>query len=37
MTWRRSRHDWEGVHRHADDAEESADIADAVVLQRTSF
>ena len=31
------KHDWEGVHRHADDAEEPADIVDAVVLQRTSF
>ena len=30
------KHDWEGVHRHADDAEESANIVDAVVLQRTS-
>ena len=30
------KHDWEGVHGRADDAEESTEIVDAVVLQRTS-
>lgn len=30
------KHDWEGMHGHPDDAEGSADIVDAVVLQRTS-
>ena len=30
------KHDWEGVHGHPDEAEESTDIVEAVVLQRTS-
>lgn len=30
------KHDWEGVHGRADDAEDSIDIVEAVVLQRTS-
>lgn len=30
------RHHWEGVHGHPDDTEDSTDIAEAVVLQRTS-
>ena len=30
------KHDWEGAHGRADDVGESADIVEAVVLQRTS-
>ena len=30
------KHDWEGTHGRADDAEDSTDIVEAVVLQRTS-
>ena len=30
------KRDWEGVHGHPDDAEESTDIVEAVVLHRTS-
>ena len=30
------KHDRKGVHGHPDDAEESADVVEAVVLQRTS-
>ena len=30
------KHYWEGAHGHPDDAEESTDIVEAVVLQRTS-
>ena len=30
------KRDWEGAHGHSDDAQESADIVEAVVLQRTS-
>ena len=29
-------HHWEGVHGHPDDAEDSTDTAEAVVLHRTS-
>ena len=30
------KHDWEGVHGHPDDADESTEIVEAVVLERTS-
>lgn len=30
------KRDWEGVHGHPDDADESTEIVDAVVLERTS-
>ena len=29
-------HDWEGTHKHADDARSDADTVEAVALQRTS-
>ena len=29
-------HEWEGAHGHPEDAEEPADVVEAVVLQRTS-
>ena len=30
------KRDWEGVHGHPDEADESTDIVEAVVLERTS-
>ena len=31
------KHHWEGVHGHPDDADDSTDIAEAVVIGRTSY